>query len=1134
MRIKLSTMSRAARAVLAVALAVVTILLAEPAVAQVPKAGTSSQPAPASGDATPELTLAEVEAALVAIEADTKIEDAVKNLLRKKYKRAVEALKEAAGFAAKAADYREAIKTAPQQAAQLRQQQKALPSVENGAKVTATGSTEDYQKHLDSRQAACNKAKEDLSKTTSELSRIKARPVEISARLPQVQRELSDIREQLVSPKLAHDATSPGRVADRLVLQAEQARLLNESEMLRQEQLSLSVREDLLQAQQELLTRQLENAAAALSALEALLHQRLTSEAKQVSSLADTLPQDVPANDEAAQALAAELRSFARQFEDVLEDSEKVEAAQKSVKNRLKGLEDAYQAIQEQMELGGGGRAIVQVLFNLRSLARYTRADMHAVPLPELDEIRLDALQLAEGLRKQPEVERQFANRSSGAVAQLVATRRQVLERLRAQYGHLIRARAAMEGDKREYVDKAQEVRHYVSRQLFGFGIRSCPPISGKTLAGIPGGLRWLFGSDHWADLGRALQWTATRMPVRTMGIFLTVVVILFMRRRIGVALERTGERTRRISTDRYAHTIEALVWTCLLAVPLPVTIGFAGWAFGQTPKPSDWMPGLAYGLRIAASVTLATQLMAALCRPGGLAAAHFGWCEETLARFRRAIHQFVIVYVPALLLTFSCAFGDESRHIGSVGRISFLLAHVWLAIVLWQLFCSQDGILVTLAREHPERLMTRWRFVWLPLLLACPLALVIVASLGYLIPATQLSLGLIATIVQVAGAAIFCALTLRWLMLKQRKLALAEALQRRRARQQAAASQDRQEASGEVVSVDLDDQQEKSLDSITEQTRALLRLLFSLGAVVAIISFWSRTFPIIEVMDSIVIPLLGGLTLLGLAQATLVAAFTYIAVRSLPGLLELAVLRATTIDPGTRHAICTLLQYAVTALGLTLLLNVLQVDWTKFGWVAAALSVGLGFGLQEIVANFVCGLILLLERPLRVGDVVTVEGVTGTVTKIHMRATTITNWDRQELVVPNKSLITNTLLNWTLSTPVNRIVVPVGVAYGSDIDKALQILLDVAADHPRVLDEPAPMASFEQFADSSLNLFLRAYLPDLDTRLGTITELHRAIDKRFAAAGIEIAFPQQDLHLRSGWGHAGGVGSDESEGRQR
>ena len=159
-----------------------------------------------------------------------------------------------------------------------------------------------------------------------------------------------------------------------------------------------------------------------------------------------------------------------------------------------------------------------------------------------------------------------------------------------------------------------------------------------------------------------------------------------------------------------------------------------------------------------------------------------------------------------------------------------------------------------------------------------------------------------------------------------------------------------------------------------------------------------------------------------------------------------------------------------------------------------------------------------MFERPIRVGDIVTVEGMTGTVSKIQMRSTMVVNWGRQEFVVPNKTLITNTLLNWTLTAPLNRVTISVGVAYGSDTDEAMRIMVEAAREHTQVLDDPEPFATFDQFGESSLNLTLRAYLPDMETRLGTITDLHRAIAKGLAEAGIEIAFPQRDLHLRSGF----------------
>jgi len=500
----------------------------------------------------------------------------------------------------------------------------------------------------------------------------------------------------------------------------------------------------------------------------------------------------------------------------------------------------------------------------------------------------------------------------------------------------------------------------------------------------------------------------------------------------------------------------------------------------------------------------------------------------------RLAIVGLTAVYAPALVVTISCMYGDASVHFNSVGRISFLVAQLWTAIVLWRLCRGSEGIHATLAREHPDRFITRWRLAWFLLLLACPIALAAGACLGYLITAIQLSLGLLITVALVAGGSLLYGLTLRWFTKNLRKLALAEAIEARRALREAANAEEEQPSHGEVVSVDPEDEEELDLEAITRQTRHLLWLLFGVGAAIAIVAFWSGTFPLATLFDAVVVPLSGGRSLLDLTQAVLILAVTWFAVKNLPGLLELAVLRATTMEAGTRTAVCTLCQYGVTAVGLVLLFNVLAVDWAQFGWIAAAFSVGLGFGLQEVVANFVCGLILLFERPIRVGDVVTVEGMTGTVTQIHMRATTITNWDRHEFLVPNKTLITNTLLNWTLSASINRVVIPVGVAYASDTEQARQILLDAAAGHPLILDEPAPMATFEQFADSSLTLMLRAYLPNLDNRLKTITELHTEIHKRFAAAGIEIAFPQQDLHIRSGWSDPRGPGPDGPAGRKK
>ena len=249
---------------------------------------------------------------------------------------------------------------------------------------------------------------------------------------------------------------------------------------------------------------------------------------------------------------------------------------------------------------------------------------------------------------------------------------------------------------------------------------------------------------------------------------------------------------------------------------------------------------------------------------------------------------------------------------------------------------------------------------------------------------------------------------------------------------------------------------------------------------------------------------------------ALLLAILTFACARNIPGLMEMWILQRLPLDQSVRYAVTTLTSYLIILLGVILSFNAISVGWSKVQWLATALTFGLAFGLQEIFANFVAGLILLFERPIRIGDVVTVDEVSGVVSRIRIRATTITNWDRKEYVIPNKEFITGRMLNWTLSDKINRVVINVGIAYGSDVDKAKQLLRQVCVDHPLTLNDPGPNVTFEGFGDNTLNFVVRTYLPDLDNRLSVIDALHTNIDRVFREASIEIAFPQQDLHLRS------------------
>ena len=200
-------------------------------------------------------------------------------------------------------------------------------------------------------------------------------------------------------------------------------------------------------------------------------------------------------------------------------------------------------------------------------------------------------------------MEEQFADRSSAAVTQLVDTRRAVLEKLSVQYRNLMPALTKLEGQKREYQEKAAEVEIYVRERMFW--IKSGPPLSGSSLLEVPSGFQWIISDEHRREYERALKGGVSRARVRCSAIILIAVMLLVMRHRIVAALKSTGIQIRRISTDRYALTLQALLWTVLLALPCSLVLALLWWVGVQADQPSDWLCGTTYGLQWSAAELL-------------------------------------------------------------------------------------------------------------------------------------------------------------------------------------------------------------------------------------------------------------------------------------------------------------------------------------------------------------------------------------------------------------------------------------------------------------------------------------------------------------------------------------------------
>jgi small-conductance mechanosensitive channel len=227
---------------------------------------------------------------------------------------------------------------------------------------------------------------------------------------------------------------------------------------------------------------------------------------------------------------------------------------------------------------------------------------------------------------------------------------------------------------------------------------------------------------------------------------------------------------------------------------------------------------------------------------------------------------------------------------------------------------------------------------------------------------------------------------------------------------------------------------------------------------------------------------------------------------------------KSMPMERGAREAMVTMVGYIGVAIAILVALGITGIDYSHLAIIAGALSLGIGFGLQNIVNNFVSGLILLFERPIKTGDWVVVGNTEGYVKRIRIRATQIQTFDQADVIVPNSELISGQVTNWMLHDPRGRARIPVGVAYGSDTSKVKEILLKVASEHPSIITDgssPGPKVLFRQFGDSSLDFELRCFISNIDERLSVVSDLNFAIDAAFREQGIEIPFPQRDVHIK-------------------
>jgi len=652
--------------------------------------------------------------------------------------------------------------------------------------------------------------------------------------------------------------------------------------------------------------------------------------------------------------------------------------------------------------------------------------------------------------------------------------------------------------------------------------------------------------------------------------VVLAVALLLVLRRRMLRRRAHLCELVRSYRTDSLRHTVEALGLCLLQALPVPLVVWELADLAADTSHPTA--QGLAFALNGIIKPLFLLEFLRQVLRERGFGEAHLRWPARSVVELRRELTWFEPT---AVVLGFVFLLFDRQALAGyseTLGRDAFLLLMAAVGVFLSRMLRA-EGPLPRSGEGAARGLLDRTRRIWVTIAVLLPLFCFVLAAFGFYYTAVEFFSRLVLTLAFATALAFLNALLLRWLYITRRRLAIEQARDRARAKREASEAQ---ASSSEPVAAVVDEEA-VDIPSLDAQTRQLFRSGLTMAAVLGVYFIWASTLPALQGLDRVqlwpsvtllevsadqsarersaaaaelaaaetsataedplspstvqsitaTIPLEPQepsepnglptvLTLADVSLALIFALLTLIAARNLPGLLEISVLQRLPLDGGARYAVTTIVRYLIVIIGVSVVFSAVGLGWKNIQWLAAALTFGLAFGLQEIFANFVSGLIILIERPVRVGDVVTVGGTEGRVTRLRMRATTIQDWDRREFLIPNKELITGSVINWSLSDPVTRIIVPVGVAYGSDTKLARRLLLDVAKKSKCVLSDPEPKAIFRAFGASSLDFELRVFIPNRDAWPEVVDSLHSTIDDAFRKAKIEIAFPQRDLHLRS------------------
>jgi potassium efflux system protein len=960
------------------------------------------------------------------------------------------------------------------------------------------------------------------------------RLAQLQARLVPAQNELAEAKKSLEQAgkegKLSASPQDLG-LANALLLKRKavnEARIA-QIQALDLELLSIPNQTELAGLQKSLLVQKLKNLGQQLERLQGRLRELRQEES--VSILDESLQLRKTANeDPALRWLAEENVAFGNQLAAYAEDSQVIADRSSAIGRQTGLIEQRHSMLRQQLDLGGEvggiGELMRQTLMQLES----SGAENTSKTIEEIRKAQIQSLvyerqtnELADKEAFLQSLVGRFPDSQMSVVnsemrerlASLLELRGNLLAKLLDRNQQSLKNWSLLLNAQNQFNDAIRRFDKLLKENLLW--TETNPAMGGAWLADFALGWRRLDLRGLWdegADLLRSRGWTLAALALAYAG--LRYFLRFSVRPGFEAWQKAANASVSNVRRDKFRNTWYMLAGEFALALPVPLLLAGLKILLGGLGEEEAWTRLLGEGLRIAAGASLILGFLRRLAKPGGFLEGQLAWPGALAAALHRGLRlRGLLVLLVAVVFVSETQSNSFLRY--EFGRLPFLALCLLLALLLRKLAKAVRppegaGAPFWNVSESPD-----W---FLNFCALAEIGLAVMEVSGFHLGAIVLQGRLFKTLGWVVAIAMAHQIFQRWLLLEQRRMAYAHAMAVREERRAAGGEEGGGEAATEGARREFAEIQTLSL-----QSKTLLTLLSVVAFAAALGWVWADMIPAFYLLDQVVLwevatpGSAGGIeavTLKSLLLALAVAGLAALAARSLPAMLQLLVLQHLSLAPGSDFAATTLLKYGIFVAGIVAVCKLLGLQWGQLQWLVAALSFGLGFGLQEIFANFISGLIILFERPVRIGDIVTLSnGVTGTIDAINTRATTLTDWDNKEIIIPNKTLITEQLTNWSLSSLVIRVVVPVGIAYGSDTELAHRLLMRVAEEHPAVLDKPEKAVFFRAFGASSLDFELRVFISNPASRVSVVHDLNMRIDRLFREHGVEIAFPQMDVHIK-------------------